>query len=296
MPSRTPKHLILTLFGEYLLHRSGPVWVGSLIDLCRPLGVSEGAVRTALSRMSARGWIGSERHGRNAFYALTERGRRLLEEGERRIYRPDRDEPWDGSWQLVAYSIPEEERSLRDRLRLRLSWLGLGTLGSGLRISPYDVSEEVAGVADGLGVGDRVEIFEGRHLGFSDTERLVEACWDLPAVHERYLAFIDRHLPEYERFSEALEGATLPDEEAYVHRFDLVHEYREFPLEDPYLPRELLPGDWAGDCAAGLFRSLHGLLESPAERHVETVLGEAAERTDATVSVEEVVAVGGEGR
>lgn len=294
MPSRTPKNLILTLFGEYLLHRPGPVWVGSLIDLCEPLGVSEGAVRTALSRMSSGGWIASERHGRNAFYALTGRGHRLLEEGERRIYRPRWDEPWDGTWQVVAYSIPEEERSLRDRLRLRLSWLGFGSLGSGLRISPHDAREQVAEVADVLGVLDRVELFEARHMGFSDVERLVERCWDLPAVHGRYRDFIDRYLPGFRRFRRELESGELSDEEAYVERFDLVHEYREFPLEDPYLPRELLPEDWAGDCAAGLFRSLHDLLEGPAERHVETVLEEAADRTDATVSVERVAA-GGEG-
>lgn len=288
MASRSPRELILTLFGEYLLHREGPVWVGSLVDLCEPLGLSEGALRTALSRMGSRGWIASERRGRNAFYSLTDRGRRLLEEGERRIYRPPRDQAWDGTWQMVSYSIPEEERSVRDRLRVRLSWIGFGSLGNGLWMTPHDASEQVREIVEGLGIEEHVELFEGRHRGFSDTGSLVAACWDLAAVNERYEAFVDRHLPEHRRFARQLEAGELSGREAFVHRFDLVHEYREFPLEDPYLPREMLPDDWAGDCAAGLFRALHDLLEEPAEAFVGGVLAEAAERTDSTVSVEEV--------
>ena len=288
MPSRGPRDLIFTLFGEYLLHRPGPVWVGSLIDLLEPLGLSEGAVRSALSRMGGRGWLVSERRGRNAFYDLTDRGRELLEEGERRIYRPSREEPWDGRWQLVSYSIPEEERTLRDRLRTRLTWLGFGSLGNGLRVTPHDAAGRVEEIADELGIADRVELFEGRHLGFSDAGRLVERCWDLPDIHERYLDFIDRHLPEYERFRADRRDDELSREEAYVHRFDLVHEYREFALVDPYLPGELLPDDWAGECAAGLFRSLHDLLEAPAEAHVDAVLDRAEAGTDSTVSTAEV--------
>lgn len=287
MASRGPRDLIFTLFGEYLLHRSGPVWVGSLIDLCETLGLSEGALRTALSRMGSRGWLASERRGRNAFYSLTARGRRLLEEGERRIYRPTWDEPWDGTWQLVSYSIPEEERSLRDRFRVRLSWLGFGSLGNGLWVTPHDVSDRVGQVVRSLEIEAHVELFEGRHLGYSDVSSLVSACWDLPAIHERYLAFIDRHLAEHRRFARQLEAGEFAGRDAFVHRFDLVHEYREFPLVDPYLPREMLPDDWAGDCAAGLFRSLHDLLEEPAEAHVDEVLARAVDQTDSTVRVED---------
>jgi phenylacetic acid degradation operon negative regulatory protein len=261
--------------------------VGSLIDLLAPLEVSEGAVRTALSRMTSRGWLSSERRGRNAFYSLTPQGRKLLEEGERRIYHPTWDEPWDGRWQLVSYSVPEEERSLRDRLRRRLSWIGFGSLGNGLWITPHDAAGRVREVVDELEIHDRVEVFEGRHLGFSDARRLVRRCWDLPEVHDRYVDFIDRHLPEFERFREERAEGRLAAEDAYVHRFDLVHEYREFPLVDPYLPGELLPDDWAGGCAAGLFRALHDLLEEPARAHLEDVLGRAQARTDSTVSVAE---------
>lgn len=289
MPSRSPRDLIFTLFGEYLLHRPGPVWVGSLIELLDPLGVSEGAARTALSRMSSRDWLTSERHGRNAFYRLTDDGRRLLEEGERRIYHPAWDEPWNDTWQLVSYSIPEEDRSVRDRLRVRLEWIGFGSLGNGLWVTPHDAADRVTEMVRDLGISEYVELFTGRHLGFSDADRLVERCWDLPAIHEQYVDFIDRHLSSYERFERQHREGRLSREDAYVARFDLVHEYREFPLVDPYLPRQLLPDDWAGECAAGLFRALHDLLERPAEAHVASALAKATRETDSTIDVSELV-------
>lgn len=276
MASRRPQDVIFTLFGDYLLHRGKPVWVGSLIALLRPLGLSEGAVRTTLSRMAAKGWLSSERHGRHGFYHLTVDGRRLLEEGESRIYFPAWDAPWDGTWRIVTYSIPEDNRHLRDRLRIRLSWLGFGSPGMGLWISPHDVVDRVAGIAISLGLCDHMEIFEGSHFGFSSQKRLVDRCWDLASINARYLEFIETYLPEFELSVKAIDTDSIAPEDAFVRRFDLVHVYREFPLIDPFLPRSLLPDDWAGDCAAGLFRAMHDLLAEPADRYLDEVLAAGA--------------------
>jgi phenylacetic acid degradation operon negative regulatory protein len=283
--SRNPRERVFTLFGDYLLHRPGAVWVGSLIALLEPLGLSEGAARTALSRMSSRGWIVSERRGRNAFYTLTRKGRELLEEGEARIYRPTWDRPWDGTWCLVHYSIPEQERSLRDSLRLRLSWLGCGSLGNGLWITPHDIVDRVSAIADALEIEEGLEVFRAARATYESPEALVARCWDLASVHRDYLAFIDRQLPRLRHAQAELEAGELSGERAFVQRFDLVHEYRQFPFEDPYLPRRLLPGDWAGDCAAGLFQRLHDLLQEPAEAFVDGVLARAQAETDSTVTV-----------
>lgn len=275
MSQPRPQDLVFTLFGEYLLHREGPVWVGSLIALLIPLGLSEGAVRTVLSRMAAKGWLTSRRRGRNSFYSLTVRGRKLLEEGKARIYHPPRDEPWDGRWSLIAYSIPEDVRHLRDRLRSRLSWLGCGSLGYGLWISPHDVREELRAIADELGISDHLEVFRGEHEGFSDNQRLVTRCWDLEELNARYEEFVRTHLPGLERCQRRADSGGLFPEECFVERFRLTHQYRQFPLADPFLPRSLLLPDWAGDCAAQLFERYHDLLTEPADRYVDSVLEEA---------------------
>lgn len=277
MAAQRPQDLVFTLFGDYLLHRAGPVWVGSLISLLEPLGLSESAVRTILSRMASKGWLASERAGRLSFYDLTPRGRRLLEAGEERIYHPDWDRPWDGTWYLIAYSIPEERRHLRDRLRDRLAWLGFGSLGNGLWISPYDVEAEVREIAESMGIEAHLACFRATGAAFSHPARLVRECWDLQEVNARYEAFIERLLPDYQRCKRELADGDISPRDCFVRRFALVHEYREFPLIDPYLPRSLLLDDWAGECAAALFRVYHDLLEKPADRYVDSVLAEAPE-------------------
>lgn len=274
MANSRPQDLVFTLFGDYLLHRPAPVWVGSLIALLRPLGLSDGAVRTVLSRMAKRGWLTSTREGRHSFYDLTGRGRRLLEKGEARIYHPSWDQPWDGRWFLLAYSIPEESRHLRHRLRDRLSWLGFGSLGNGLWMSPYDLEDEVAEVARSLGIDEYVECFRTEDGRAPEPARLVAKCWDLPAINERYEDFIGRYAPEFERCRAGVAEDEIDVEACFVLRFELIHEYREFPFVDPYLPRSLLPRTWAGECAAHLFKVFHELLAEPADHYVDTVLSD----------------------
>lgn len=265
MTDARPQDLIWTLYGEFLLHRAGPVWVGSLIRLLKPLGVSEAHTRTLLSRMTSKGWLEASRLGRRAYYTLSTRGQRLLEEGEARIYRPERASAWDGEWTLLAYSIPEGLRPLRDRLRVRLSWLGFGSLGNGLWISPHDVREQVRGIGAALGVTEHLQVFRGRYDAHTSAAALALQCWDLPALNARYDSFIARHLPDYQHLASA--GTTeLAPRDAYVRRFSLVHEYRQFALLDPFLPRPLQTADWAGECAQALFQAYHALLSEPADR------------------------------
>lgn len=289
-PTQRPQDLVFTLFGEYLLSRPGPVWVGSLIALLQPFGLSEGAVRTVLSRMSRKGWLEAERVGRHAFYDLTPRGRRLLEEGRARILHPTWDESWDGRWLVLAYSIPEDIRHVRDRLRDRLAWLGFGSLGNGLWISPHDVRDEVLELADEMEIRPHVECFRAERIDVGPLADLVRKCWDLPALNARYARFIREWTPLAERFpdghsaeepvdgvraEEPVDGRAagdVADEECYSLRFELIHEFRRFPLEDPYLPRTLLPGDWEGERATELFHAVHDRLVGPADAYVDHVL------------------------
>jgi phenylacetic acid degradation operon negative regulatory protein len=272
MTAQRPQDLVFTLFGDYLLLRPGGVWVGSLIELLRPLGLTAGDTRTVLSRMARKGWFGTRRVGRRSFYELTPRGRRLLEAGEARIYRPPNGKRWDGLWYLVAYSVPEETRHLRDRLRLRLQWLGFGQLGNGLWISPYALRGEINLLAGELGLADHVEMFRAQYHGYSSARHLVRKCWDLPAINALYDEFVQRQLPAYESCVREVDRGGLSDEACYVRRFQLVHEYRDFPRIDPYLPLELLPPDWKGRTAAELFARFHELLSAPGDRFVDSVL------------------------
>lgn len=282
MRGQRPQDLVFTLFGEYLLERSDSVWVGSLIALLEPFGLTEGGARTVLSRMARKGWLSSERNGRRSFYALTERGRALLQEGQARIYHPSWDRDWDGRWFLLAYSIPQAARSVRDRLRDRLAWLGFGSIGNGLWVSSRDVEADIQELSAHLDLGKHLLCFQASPAGDLTDQELVRRCWDLDALHRGYADFSTRWTAAADDY-EAQEGVgdeAQNNARAFVLRFELIHEFRRFPLEDPFLPRVLLPARWAGDDATAAFRDLHDRLMGPADRWVHDILGRASARKD----------------
>lgn len=274
---------MFTLFGDYLLERERPVPTAALITLLAQLGLSQMAVRTVLSRMTRKGWLTATRRGTRSWYGLTARGRRLLEQGRERIYHPPAAAAWDGRWTVVTYNIPEERRPRRDALRVRLSWLGCGSLANGVWVTPHDVTAAVRALADELRLRRHIVLFRGAHAGMSDAAGLVAACWDLSALDARYAAFIARWRLDRDRCRQcgltgARAGVHRPCTEpadCFRRRFRLVHEYRAFPLDDPYLPAALLPGDWHGAEAAKLFQTTHDLLEGAAVRYVTGVCDQA---------------------
>jgi phenylacetic acid degradation operon negative regulatory protein len=270
--------MVFTLYGDYIRHRGGEAWTGSLIELLRLLGLSGQAVRSTLSRMSRRGWLKSHRASRYSYYCLTPKCLRLLQEGAQRIFQP-RDDPWDGRWHLLSYSIPESKRHLRRRLRRRLLWLGFGALNQATWISPRDLRAQVEQAVDALNVRPYVEFFTAEHGGFSSEEEIVARSWDLNRLNDYYAAFITRYnLPFQEYQTRLIAGDSLEPQECFVQRFMLIHEYRSSPYVDPNLPRELLPDDWLGERAALLFQQYHNLLVEKAEAFVDAVMAKAPPR------------------
>lgn len=283
--------LVFTLYGDYLYPREGWAWTASLIRMLELLGVSSQAARSALSRMSRRGWLKASKRGRLSLYALTARGRRLMEEGTRRIYSDPVDE-WDGRWRVVVYSLPEDKRHLREALRKRLEWLGFGPLGPGTWISPHDRQSELEEMFDDLGVSRFVDCFAGNWLGTSHQE-LVSRCWDLKDLNRRYAGFLKEWQPKFERHlrSES-DGESVDLADCFVNRFWIIHDYRFFPEIDPGLPSELLPADWLGDEARRLFLQYHDTLTGPAGRFIDQALGDENDQGNHSIRSVETVAAG----
>ncbi len=175
----------------------------------------------------------------------------------------------------MAYSIPEDVRHLRDRLRDRLAWLGFGSLGNGLWISPHDVEQKVRALAEQLGIEQHLECFRAQRAGSHEPQALVDRCWDLPGVNAHYVEFTERWRAELDRCEVGISSGDLTAEECFTLRFDLIHEFRAFPLEDPYLPLALLPERWHGGAATQLFHALHDVLEGPADQYVDGLLAAA---------------------
>jgi phenylacetic acid degradation operon negative regulatory protein len=260
--------MLFTLWGDYFQLRGGEVWVGTLIRIAAQFGLSELAIRSVLGRMARAGWLEATRHGNRSYYRLARRGQALIAEGAARIFRAP-PQPWDGQWHLITYSIPEAQRDQRDQLRKRLSYLGFGALAAGAWITPHDLRTQVAELAADLGVEAYVEQFRGAYLAPGDPRALAARLWPLAELAAAYRAFIQRWhglQVELERGE-----AAIPDGQAFVSRFWLIHEYQRFCLEDPDLPPELVPPDWPGRAAAAIFEHLHARLAPGALRFFDDV-------------------------
>jgi phenylacetic acid degradation operon negative regulatory protein len=257
-----PQSAMLTLYGDYLLDRRDEVGIGSLITLFGNFGLSEHAVRAAVSRTK----------GRKSFYSLTRNGHNLLTKGAQRIF-VRKDTRWDGTWNIVSYSIPERERKTRDELRRELTWMGFGVLGGSTMVSPYDMTHEVVELAEKLHVTGHVQIFKARLQGTPDGRNVVSTCWDLGRIHEKYARFLSEYQTRYESWLRRLKAREIIEaSEYFVERFTLIHEYRRLPFFDPDLPQELLPEDWLRPKAANLFQEYHDVLTDKATNYVNSAL------------------------
>ena len=237
--------LLLTLLGEFVLPGGGAAWTSAVITAFARLGIAEKATRQALMRTAVDGWLSAEKTGRLTQWHLTAAGRELLTEGTERIYSfMYAAENWDRRWLLVAARIPDGDRSIRHTVRTRLSWAGLGWLGTGLWISAHPEREaEVARVLSQAGVAD-AHLFTATRSGLDGAAEMVRAAWDLDGIER-----------QYERFIAEFSGAEPAD--VLAGQVELVHAWRRFPAIDPALPRELLPAGWRGHEAARLFACLH---------------------------------------
>jgi phenylacetic acid degradation operon negative regulatory protein len=253
------RSLLLTVLGEFVLPGGRPVWTATFLDALGVLGVEEKAVRQALARSAAEGWLVGERHGRRTSWRLTSSGRRLLTDGTERIYgfgRPVGE--WDGQWLMVLVTVPETSRRLRHLLRTRLSWNGLGNLSTGVWLSPHPEREpEVRQVLHDVGVGETSRIFHARLGDLAEAREVARQAWDLDAVERAYERFLD----------EVRTLQPADDVETFAAHTRLVQEWRRFPFLDPGLPHRLLPDEWRGAQAAALFHERHSAWRPAADRH-----------------------------
>jgi phenylacetic acid degradation operon negative regulatory protein len=250
----------------------GWIWIGALIRLMASFGVSPQAVRQAVSRMSRQGWLSARRRANRGYYAVTERGRRRIEELSPRIYGPVIE--WDGKWRLLTYAIGEAHRRRRERLRAELSALGWAQLAPSTWISPSDTLSAAREAARTTQTLEAIHLFTAEYGGPLSDRALLERCWNVDEIAGAYRDFIGRHEAPFAR---ERERSDLSDEGALVARLWLVHDFRKFAYLDPGLPSELLPAHWPGTTAAALFREYYALLARKSQRHFEgCVTGDGA--------------------
>ena len=263
--------LIVTAFGDAVLPRGGRVWLGSLIRLLAPLEVNERLIRTAVFRLVREDWLCAESRGRRTDYRLGEAGRQRFAEAAARIYA-SRAPAWDGRWRLVLV-VRELPPRQREKLRRALFWQGFGAVGSDCYAHPGASLDKAMAALAGDGLADLHPALlpllsdDLRLPGLSGDADLVRRAWNLDRLADAYRRFVAVYQPLL-----AAVPAGMDDEEAFLLRLLLIHDYRRLLLRDPELPEVLLPADWPGGAARALCGELYRALAAASERHLDAQL------------------------
>ena len=266
-----PQHLIVTLLGDYWWGRREHLPSSGLVALACEFDITATSARAALSRLARRGLLDSTRQGRRTYYGLTARAEQVLAEGLHRIMAFGvEDRPWSGSWVVVIFSVPEDQRDLRHVLRTRLRWLGFGPLYDGVWVSPRAVAEETARELIDLGVASAT-VLESRVVRALEGGDPLRA-WDLDALCREYEAFVAEFSPLLER----VQAGDVGGAEALVARTRVMDAWRQFPGLDPELPEDALPAGWPRREAQRIFARVYDALGPLAEVRFRQILAEHA--------------------
>lgn len=264
------KSLVMTIFGDTVNPHGGSVWLGSLIELAAPFGLSDRLVRTSVFRLAQEGWLLATRDGRRSAYEIHPSALPRFQHANHRIYEPLHAH-WDGSWTLVICGTPGIEPRERARVRKELEWEGYAQLAPGVLGHPAGNAEVLADIIERTGLGGRLLACRAAAIpgaGGRDLASLVTDGWDLAPVVGAYRHFIG----EFEPLAARLRQEELSPEQAYAVRTLLTHAYRRVQLHDPMLPVELLPDPWPGSAAYELARTIYRATFAAAETHIDAVL------------------------
>jgi phenylacetic acid degradation operon negative regulatory protein len=205
--------------------------VRALVRAGEVFGITEGSVRTALSRMAATGEVAHHPDGR---YELV--GHLVERQARQQASREPVLGLWDGTWELWVVEQAARRSVERADLRRAARSLRLAELREGVWVRPANLDPSRMPSA-----GEVVRAQCRRFLCHTDAdESLVPELWDL--------AGWSTAAGELRRELAAL-GSRFGDGEVSVLRdgFLLSAAVLRHLNDDPLLPRELVPRHWEGE-------------------------------------------------
>ncbi|MFV0318756.1 MAG: PaaX family transcriptional regulator C-terminal domain-containing protein [Microthrixaceae bacterium] len=237
-----------------LAHEDGTVFGTELYPVAAQCGISVETVRSCMRRLATEGLFEREGEGRSAVFHATQGGMAVLEVDHQRAllaYAQDlAGRGWDRRWHLLAFAIPESQRTLRDSLRDHVLHLGGAQVHPGTYASPHGWEADIRAEAERLGITEHVSTWSTDDLSVgavTDPRQIAAQLWDLSAVASLYEGFIEsyRAVPQRleamrDRRERLTEADFLPGALHMAIRFNACFEH------DPLLPPELLPRPWPG--------------------------------------------------
>ena len=265
------KSHLVTVFGDVMSGHGQWIWLGSLIEALQGLGYSERLVRTSVFRLVQDDWLQTEKIGRRSYYCFTESAKLHNEKAARRIYAGDVP-TWDGRWLIVTPAYVSEPKLTQ--FRRQLDWLGFSPLAGGVYAHPSFEQQSLEETVEEMALSDAVVIFTSKTLDKSSAavlKKLVHDRWNIKQLESDYQQFLTVYQPLQQLVSEV----ELTDQQSFLLRTLLIHEYRRILLKDHELPEDMLPESWAGFAAHSLVSQMYGQLAESSNRYITATLQNA---------------------
>lgn len=185
--------------------------------------------------------------------ALTTRGHKIFYESYPLARL--RSEKWDGNWVVVTYDLPQRLKMSRDYFRGKLKRLGFGSPQESLLVTPLPIEKAVEELVDGEKLKGYVWVIKAKRVLGMENNEVASRAWNLTKINGLYEKLLDV-------------SPRIKKEKDKVLMSEWRRLFLALDLEDPYLPKELLPEEWLGEeCRrrfyASSFKNLIGSLFSP---------------------------------
>ncbi len=162
--------------------------------------------------------------------------------------------PWDGTWRIVAFDIPEQDAKLRTRLRRKLHEHRFGWLQNSLWISPDPTDEFHALLSEKHLLPESLTLLEAHPAGGESNEAMVASAWDFGALdkaHGHYLEVLRMRPSRLQKIAAWLSWLET-EHRAWTH----------LAQRDPFLPRVLLPGHYRGPAVWAARQEAHAAFKA----------------------------------
>jgi phenylacetic acid degradation operon negative regulatory protein len=276
--------LIVTVFGDVVVPRGGTIWLGSLIALLAPFGLSERLVRTGVYRLTRDGWFTASHKGRRSCYSLSSTGNERFASAEQRIYA-NATIPWDKCWTLVHFTSGMDSEH-RQAVRRELRWLGFGQLSRTLNAHPSGNPAGLKNVLEKTGAANKAIVFHARADDAAPglLREISADAWDQDQLNADYQQF----LQNFGAFAHPESLRELTPLDAFCLRVVLIHEYRRILLKDPGLPAPLVPANWAGGMARERCGEIYHAVHGRADVHAAGIIGSYGSPDDPVVPLSDM--------
>ncbi len=163
--------------------------------------------------------------------------------------RPDYERPekfwnahWNGVWYLLIFDVPETERHYRNTLRKFMKQMRMGCLQKSVWITPRDIRPEYNDLEKAAAVDIVAYLLETRTVLHYDRSEIVQNTWDfgrLETLHRRYLDVFSENM-------ERLQSEPCFEDDVMPLLYQEAEAYKHAMINDPLLPRSLLPKNYLG--------------------------------------------------